>query len=88
MDVSWNYDENGFPKDAETRQKLADRRDYTSAVIEKEQEMSIPESYLLSTALKDSHRQHLATAMMLYQRGKTWLVFKGDGEIFCAEDSC
>ncbi|KAJ6092777.1 hypothetical protein N7486_008066 [Penicillium sp. IBT 16267x] len=66
MDAPWNYDESGVPKDAESVQ----RRDYITAVIEKEEEMGVREGYRLSIALQDSRRQHLATAMRLYQRGK------------------
>ncbi|KAJ5544074.1 hypothetical protein N7494_005353 [Penicillium frequentans] len=66
MDATWNYDENGFPKDAESVQRL----DYVTAVIEKEEEMCVCGGHRLSFALQDSRRQHLATAMRLYRRGK------------------
>lgn len=70
MDAPWNYYENGLPKDAETVKRYADRRDYVTAVIEKEEEMNLHEGYRLSAALQDPCRQDLATAMRLYRRGK------------------
>ncbi|CAG8897234.1 unnamed protein product [Penicillium egyptiacum] len=69
MDAPWNYDEKGYPKDAGDIQKFADREAYIAVVAEKEREMGLTEGYRLSTALKDSSRQYLATAMRLYQRG-------------------
>ncbi|KAJ5642538.1 hypothetical protein N7490_006538 [Penicillium lividum] len=43
MDAAWNYDESGVPTDAESMQRYADRRDYITAVIEKEEEMRVCE---------------------------------------------
>ncbi|CAG7928737.1 unnamed protein product [Penicillium olsonii] len=70
MDAPWNYDENGHPRDAESIQRYADRREYVTAVIEKEEGMNLLEGCRLSVALQDSCRQDLATAMRLYRRGK------------------
>lgn len=70
MDAPWNYDEHGLPRDAATVKRNAERRDYVTAVIEKEEEMNVPEGYRLSVALQDFRRQDLATAMRLYRRGK------------------
>lgn len=70
MDVAWDYDGDGNPKDAESIQKYADRHEYITAVIQKEEEIGLSEGYRLSTALQDSRRQHLATTMRLFQRGK------------------
>ena len=69
MDAPWNYDEKGYPKDADDLQRVADREDYIAVVAEKEREMGLTEGYRLSMALQDLGRQHLATAMRLYQRG-------------------
>ncbi|KAJ5578690.1 uncharacterized protein N7459_007654 [Penicillium hispanicum] len=70
MDAPWNYDDRGFPKDAEDKQRLADREEYIAMVIEKERELDLTEGYRLSMALQDPSRQYLATAIRLYQRGK------------------
>lgn len=70
MDAPWNYDENGFPRDEESKQRFADRQDYIIAVMEKEKEMGLTNGYRLSMALQDTSRQYLATAMRLYQTGK------------------
>ena len=70
MDASWNYDENGLPRDAKIIQRNADKRDYIAAVIEKEDEINVLEGYRLSVALQDSCRQDLAIAMRLYTKGK------------------
>lgn len=70
MDVPWNYDETGRPKDAGLQQDSVDREDYIAMVMEKEKEWGLSEKYRLSTALQDSKRQYLATAMRLYQSGK------------------
>jgi hypothetical protein len=53
MDVAWDYDEDGDPKDAESIQKYADRQEYITAVILKKEEMGLSEGYRLSTALQD-----------------------------------
>ncbi|KAE8332725.1 hypothetical protein BDV39DRAFT_166717 [Aspergillus sergii] len=70
IDVRWNHDENGHPKDAKTRQRFADRKLYIAIVRQLEQERGITEGYGLSPVLQDSQRQHLASAMRLYQSGK------------------
>ena len=70
MDVPWNYDEDGLPKDADVRQRLVDREEYIAAVADGERRRGLKEGYNLSSALRDSQRQYLATAMRLYQEGK------------------
>ncbi|PLB45783.1 hypothetical protein P170DRAFT_364182 [Aspergillus steynii IBT 23096] len=70
MDVPWNYDAHGLPKDPQSRQKLADREEYIALVEEKEREAVLPRGHKLSSALRDSDRQYLATAMSLFQIGK------------------
>lgn len=69
MDAPWNYDEKGYPKDPGDIQKFEDREVYIAVVTEKEREMGLTDGYRLSTALQDSSRQYLATAIRLYQRG-------------------
>lgn len=87
MDAPWNYDESGLPRDVESVQRDADRREYVTAVIEKEEEMNLLEGYRLSVALQDSCRQDLATAMRLYRRGKPgWyskVIKKFSGAVTC-----
>ncbi|KAJ5837501.1 uncharacterized protein N7525_002689 [Penicillium rubens] len=87
MDAPWNYDESGLPRDAESLQRCADRRDYVTAVIEKEQEMNVVEGCRLSVALQDSRRQDLAAAMRLYSRGKpgyySKVIEKFSGAVTC-----
>lgn len=68
MDLPDNYDENGQPKDKETRQKLADRKFYLSAVHRSEG--PDVESPALSEALGNDKVQSLATAMRLFVDGK------------------
>ncbi|KAG5293345.1 putative aminoglycoside phosphotransferase domain-containing protein [Histoplasma capsulatum G186AR] len=70
MDVPWNYDENGLPKDAKDRQRLVDREEYIAMVAGGERRRGLVEGYSLSLALRDTKRQYLASAMRLYQRGK------------------
>jgi len=69
-DMDRNYDETGRPKDAKHQQRFVDREDYIEMVIEKEKDWGLTKGYCLSTALQDSKRQYLATAMRLYQSGK------------------
>lgn len=69
IDVPWNYDEEGNPKDPNLAQQFTDQAFYVSAVKE-EETRSGWENYRLSEALMDSRRQQLVTAMRLYQRGK------------------
>ena len=70
MDVPWKYDEAGYPKEAEDRQKLTDREHYIAIVKHKEAERGLTDGCSLSSALQDAERQYLATAMRLFQRGK------------------
>ncbi|KAH8423953.1 phosphotransferase family protein [Aspergillus melleus] len=70
MDVPWKYDEAGYPKEAENRQKLTDRDDYVAIVKQIEAERGLTDGYSLSSALQAAKRQYLATAMRLFQRGK------------------
>ena len=70
MSVPWNYDEKGLPKDAEGKQRLLDREEYIAIVREKEREQGLVEGYNLSSALQDTKRQHLASALGLYRSGK------------------
>lgn len=70
MDAPWNYDEMGHPKDPEDQRRLLDREEYIAIVREKEREQGLVEGYNLSSALQDSKRQHLTSALRLYQRGK------------------
>lgn len=68
MDVPWEYNDDGSPKNAELAQKFADQRDYVAAV--KEEEYRSGGTHRLSEALQDSRRRQLATAMRLFQNGK------------------
>jgi hypothetical protein len=70
MDVPWKYDETGYPKEVKDRQKFADREAYIAIVRQKEEEQGLTDGYTLSSALQDSKRQYLASAMRLYQSGK------------------
>ncbi|KAL5360791.1 hypothetical protein BJX96DRAFT_184803 [Aspergillus floccosus] len=70
MDVPWNYDEAGCPKDPEVQQRFADRASYVAIVRQKEEEQGLTEGYTLSASLEDSQRQYLTLAMRLYQGGK------------------
>lgn len=76
MDVPWNYDEAGCPKDPELRQKFEDRASYIAIVRRKEQERGLTEGYTLSAALEDAQRQHLTSAMRFYQDGIAGWYFK------------
>ena len=68
MDVPWNYNKDGSPKDAELAQKFADQREYVAAV--RREENRLGHVHHLSEALEDSRRQQLATAMRLFQNRK------------------
>lgn len=70
IDVPWNYDEMGTPKDEENRQRFADREEYIAIVEQQEGELGFADGYRLSEALRDDRRQYLASAMRLYQNGK------------------
>lgn len=76
MDVSWKYDEAGCLKDPEVRQKFDDRTSYIAIVRHKAQERGLTGGYTLSAALQDAQRQHLASAMRLYQDGIPGWYFK------------
>ena len=87
MDVPWNYDENCHPKDAGTQQRLLDQEEYIAIVREKERELGLVEGYNLSSALQDSKRQNLASAMRLYESGTPgWFSKVLDG--FVGYESC
>lgn len=87
MDVPWNYDETGHPKSPDKQQKLLDREQYIAIVREKERERGFVEGYNLSSALQDTKRQHLASALGLYQSGKPgWFSKVLDG--FADDKSC
>ncbi|KAH8745910.1 hypothetical protein F5883DRAFT_438544 [Diaporthe sp. PMI_573] len=69
MDVPWNYNEDGSPKDADLARQFADQEDYVIAVAREEYQNG-EKAHRLSETLRDSKRQHLATAMRLYENGK------------------
>ncbi|KAI5867868.1 phosphotransferase enzyme family-domain-containing protein [Durotheca rogersii] len=69
MDAPWNYDENGYPKDAELAQRFADQQEYITAVRQEEILIGGTECRL-SQGLSDTRRQQLASAMRLYLDGK------------------
>lgn len=65
MDLPWNTDEKGLPRNADLAQKFKDQKDYGGFV--KHEEAKDEEGvFRLSEVLKDSRRQQLATAMRLY----------------------
>ncbi|KAF5017914.1 hypothetical protein F66182_10130 [Fusarium sp. NRRL 66182] len=68
MDAPWGYNEDGSPISVEVAQKVADQKDYVTAV--KEEENRIGQSHRLSEALQNAERQQLATAMRLFRDGK------------------
>ncbi|KAE8144258.1 hypothetical protein BDV25DRAFT_134827 [Aspergillus avenaceus] len=70
MDVPWKYDEAGNLKEAEDRQRFAEREDYVAIVKQEEEERGLTGKYSLSSALQDANRQYLATAMRIYTSGK------------------
>lgn len=70
MDVPWNYDEEGRPTLPRDIKRLADRNTYITIVKQKEKELGMSGETLLSSVLQDSKRQHVASALRLYQRGK------------------
>ncbi|PYI07915.1 hypothetical protein BO78DRAFT_340353 [Aspergillus sclerotiicarbonarius CBS 121057] len=63
------YDENGYPKDADLRERLADREHYIEIVKQIEEERGLTEGYTLSSALQDSRREHISYAMGMYRQG-------------------
>jgi len=70
MDLPINYDEAGIPKDEELAEKFRDRQSYITAVKSEEEKLGLNNPSPLSKALGDSKRQHLISAMRLYQNGK------------------
>ena len=87
MDAPWDYDENGLPKDEESKQKYADRQNYLQEVERIEEQTGPPKGYRLSEALRDHRRQSLATAMRLFQIGKLGFYSKVMEE-FSAVGTC
>lgn len=69
MDGPGNYNEDGSPNDADLAQKYMDQKAYVAAVTREEDRIG-EITHRLSEALRDSKRQHLATAMRLFQSGK------------------
>lgn len=69
IDILWNYDKDGYPKNEESRQNLVDRDQYIEIVVEKERKKGLTEGYTLASALQESKRQDMAYAMILYQGG-------------------
>lgn len=69
MDAPWNYDEAGNPKTDELMEKLQDQQAYIAAVAREEEEAGVG-THALSDALRDVKRQHLSTAMRLYETEK------------------
>ncbi|KAI9825179.1 MAG: hypothetical protein M1819_000584 [Sarea resinae] len=76
MDLPENYDENGHPKDDKTKQKLADREFYVSAVRRSEEEGPDAASPALSEALGNDQIQSVVTAMRLFVDGKFGIYSK------------
>ncbi|KAL4873120.1 hypothetical protein BDV12DRAFT_209107 [Aspergillus spectabilis] len=91
IDVPWNYDEAGFPKDPDHIERLADRERYIAILKGKEEELGLSGDFLLSTALQDSKRQDLVATMGLYETGKpAWYAKIMDGfleDIYLARSS-
>ena len=69
MDVPWDYDESGRPKDPELAQRFAEQDDYIAAVRQEETRKGLRDRYL-SDALADTKRQQLMMAMRLSTNGK------------------
>lgn len=74
MDAPWLYDERGDPKDSKLAQKLADQRTYVAAVKHHEEQMNVVGR--LSAVMEDKTRQHMATAMRLFEDGKAGFYSK------------
>ncbi|KAG9232261.1 hypothetical protein BJ875DRAFT_515019 [Amylocarpus encephaloides] len=70
MDAPWNYDEHGNPKDEELLHQVLDQGLYVEAVRKAEAAAGIWDEQLISRSLQDSRRQHLITAMRLFNSGK------------------
>jgi hypothetical protein len=70
MDLPSNYDEGGNPKDEELAEKFRDCDSYIVAVKCEEAKLRLDKQSSLSKVLVDSRRQHLISAMRLYQNGK------------------
>jgi hypothetical protein len=80
MDAPWNYDEEGNPKDEDTKTEVKDRARYVEMVEKVEAEQGVREWLLLSKALRDESRGGLITAMKLYQNGNVGFYRKMAGE--------
>lgn len=68
MDAPWNYNENGEPIDADTRQGLKEQKEYAQRVGRFERKELMDDK--LSPILKDQDRQGLAYAMSAWPGGK------------------
>jgi hypothetical protein len=51
MDAPWNYDENGVPKDEETRTKIREREEYVCWIKKFEDSRKLPQT--LSSVLRN-----------------------------------
>ncbi|CAH0022561.1 unnamed protein product [Clonostachys rhizophaga] len=69
MNLPKGYDETGWPKDPTLAQRFVDRGDYVNAVRQEEEGRQIVD-HTLSDILQDTKRQHLITAMSLFENGK------------------
>lgn len=69
MNLPKDYDENGWPKDPVLVRRFEDRNDYIEAVKQEENGRQAID-HTLSEILEDSKRQHLVTAMNLFENGK------------------
>ena len=72
-DAPWNYDEDGNPVGEDLVQKYADQKTYFAAVAKEEADLGEAGDYSLARAMQDSGRQHLATAMHMFENGKAGL---------------
>ncbi|VUC23493.1 unnamed protein product [Clonostachys rosea] len=69
MNLPKDYDERGWPKDPTLAQRFMDREDYVDAVRREEEGGQVVD-HTLSNILQDTKRQHLITAMNLFENGK------------------
>ncbi|CAH0055826.1 unnamed protein product [Clonostachys solani] len=69
MNLPKDYDEAGWPKDPALAQRFVDRVDYIDAVRQEEEGRQTVD-HTLSDLLQDTKRQHLITAMHLFENGK------------------
>jgi hypothetical protein len=81
MDAPWNYDELGRPIDPILAQKFAHQEDYIAKIKDPEDARSVTGSPRLLTALQNPWKQHLMTAMRLYQSGKLGFYSKLVAEV-------